>query len=990
MVSYNGEEISRPEVLTLAQVLPGLPPEDHGGCVPVTQWLDGRCKFYLENPEDCVLPDTGQTLPRLTAKVHIKSGEERALSMELVRRNICRWVPQQSVLCYRGRRVLNGLFGVRKSSTLPGGSHVLRLIMNLVPSNSIHKTIDGRTSKLPNICSWLNIYVAEDELVTVCQSDMSAAFYLFAVPEQWSSHLCFNLCFKAGEVGASDFAEDELVYLGCSVLPMGWSSAVGVMQYIAEEVLLRRGFPQDSQVRGGAALPPWITKSCEEAEKTGLFWWHVYLDNYASGEKVRPHQKPVGGHWQSSVEAWWEESGIVCSSQKSKINEHRATELGAFISGPQRWIGAGPDRLGKLVRTTLWLLGQKRPPKKLLQVIMGRWVFVLQFRRAAMSHFQKVWQCISSEEVRYIDWESKKELFVILWSVCLLHCNLAAPLENGITCSDASTTGGAVAFSTQLSEKGQDVLAAHEVPCQGTPVPVVILSLFNGIGGAFRCYELAGAIVRGGLAVDNHAPAQRVMSRIWPGISQWSDIRTLGRTELEENLLRFEPFEEIHAWIGFPCVDLSSAKAGRRNLQGASSSLIHEAIRVLQDVADLYPRCRLRRTFENVSSMDVSARDEISSLVGLEPYKLDPRKQVPMGRPRFAWTDARVEETEEISLLPKDGYVEVDVAGEWPLPSSWLEPECEQADATIVYPTCMKSIPRRRPPDRPAGYERCDRMTLHRWESDSYRFPPYQYKWPYLIWDPTIDSYRLLSIQERERLMGLGDNITMYCWSASRAKQDKAGYKDERLSLVGDSFACPSFMVIAAFLVAPWLGTPVVKRMNRRLGMPPGLSLSIEVEWPLGMRLETPWASPLFSPQDFNAWLACRTKHTGSDVRITTGQLLNPKQASRQSVLSGWWIWQKAFRVHWDNLEHINPLELRAILLSLLWKARQGTLKSRRIFHLTDSYVCQSILTKGRTSSLMMRPLVQRVNAILLVSGCQLYIAHVDSMDNPTDADSRL
>eukprot|EP00438_Fugacium_kawagutii_P016495 Skav221151 [mRNA] locus=scaffold2925:171012:174989:+ [translate_table: standard] len=904
-------------------------------------------------------------------------------------RNICRWVAEDEVMTYRNEKVLNGTFGVRKNSTLPNGQPILRLIMNLIPSNAIHTVLEGRVNRLPSICSWLNIYIAEDELVTVCQSDMSAAFYLFSLPKSWSSHLCFNLSFTAAELGLSEFPGQQRVYLGCTVLPMGWSSAVGIMQYIAEEVLLSRGFPSEGQVRGGKPLPPWMVRTCKEAAENDQMWWHVYLDNYASGERVKTTDEPTGGRWQSTVETWWEEAGIVCSSQKSKVDEVKATELGAYISGTRRWIGASPERLIKLIKTTFWLLHQKRAPKKLLQVIMGRWVFVLQFRRPAMCHFQRVWECISSEKAFTVSPEAKTELFTIVWGTCLLHCFLGAQLENGITCSDASMSGGAVAYSEDVSEAGQDLLLSQEKGCQGTKVPIVIVSLFNGVGGSFRCYDLAGAQILGGLAVEIHKPAQRIMARRWPNVVQWGDIKTLTEKDIEQSLSRFEPFSEIHVWAGFPCIDLSKVKANRLNLDGPGSSLIHEAVRVIKPLRRLYPRCILKRVIENVASMDVSARQEISELLNMEPLKLDPRNQVPMGRPRFAWTDAAVEEVEGIRLVPREGYTDMEISGTWPPASSWLEDGCEQVDSSVVYPTCMKSIKRSRPPIQPAGISRCDSSTLERWESDSFRFPPYQYKWPYLIWDPQLDSLRLLSPLERERLMGLGDDITLHCWSASEAKQDKSGYRDERLSLIGDSFACSSFMVIAAFLVAPWLGKPQVHRLNNRLGIPVGVCLGIELEWPLGKRLVTPWLKPATIPSDLNAFLACRTKHTGSDVRITTGQLLNPKLAIRQSVLSSWWIWKKAFRVRWDYQEHINPLELRAILLGLLWKGRQGILYNARIFHLTDSYVRQAILAKGRTSSLLMRPLVRRVNAVLLVSGCQLYIAHVDSMDNPTDGDSR-
>eukprot|EP00438_Fugacium_kawagutii_P033546 Skav210145 [mRNA] locus=scaffold268:110196:114229:+ [translate_table: standard] len=761
MISYTGEEVSKPEMLTIRQVLPGLPPEEHGGGVPVTSWLNGRSLWYLENPPECIVPDTGQPLPKLQAKVHVAKEEALPLARELVRRRICRWTEEDDVLRYRGEMVLNGAFGVQKSAFLDTNEPVLRFIMNLIPSNSVHKTISGRVSKLPSICSWTNIFVDQGELVSVCQSDMAAAFYLFALPPSWSRQLCFNLSFPGSELGFEDERKSKRFYLSCGVLPMGWSSAVGIMQFIAEEVLMQKGFPSQSQLRSGAPLPPWMVEATKKGEREDQFWWHVYLDNYASGERVMVDEMPIAGRWQASVEEWWEDAGIVCSRHKSVVNETKATELGAFISGRHRWIGASPERILKLAKTTLWLLSKEVVPRKLLQVVMGRWIFILQFRRPSMAHFQKVWETISSDTPYKTMDLAKQELATALWGLCLCHTFLGAEAEDGITCSDASTTGGAIAFAETLSEHGHSFMRAQEEETRGIPVPVVVISLFNGIGGAYRCYDLAGVCIRGGLAVDIHGPACRVMSRRWPGIEQWSDIRELSIDHIEEVLTKCEPFDEIHIWGGFPCVDLSRVRHGRKNLAGPKSSLLHEGWRICREVRGRYHDKQVHHVLENVSSMDISARDEISGIVGGVPFKLDPRAQVPMSRPRFCWTDVIFEEVEGVKLQPKDGYVEINVEGTWPAPEDWLDSNSFQNDEAAIYPTFMKSIPRAQPPPAPAGVHRCDQSTLERWESDSFRFPPYQYKEGYLIWDDNLESFRLLSPKEREKLMGFGPSHTV-------------------------------------------------------------------------------------------------------------------------------------------------------------------------------------------------------------------------------------
>ena len=132
-----------------------------------------------------------------------------------------------------------------------------------------------------------------------------------------------------------------------------------------------------------------------------------------------------------------------------------------------------------------------------------------------------------------------------------------------------------------------------------------------------------------------------------------------------------------------------------------------------------------------------------------------------------------------------------------------------------------------------------------------------------------------------------------------------------------------------------------------------------------------------------------RTNHTGSDVRLISGDLMAPKKYPRQSVQSTWWHWQPIFASRWKFEEHINALEIRAVYLSLRWKARQRAFTSRRAFHITDSYVAMSILSKGRTSSKRLQPLIRKISSLLLAGQLQLILAHVDSSDNPTDAASR-
>ena len=230
-------------------------------------------------------------------------------------------------------------------------------------------------------------------------------------------------------------------------------------------------------------------------------------------------------------------------------------------------------------------------------------------------------------------------------------------------------------------------------------------------------------------------------------------------------------------------------------------SLIHEAIRVFEEVKALCPDVRTEFIVENVASMDVDVRDEISRLLQVIPYRLNPVNQVPNSRPRFCWTSVTLPRHPTMLLQRRNGYINVEIDGQWPEPSQWLSPGWEQADPSAIYPTFMKAIVRTRAPPMPAGLARADSSCRSRWESHSFRYPPYQYRSEFLVFHPDEESGRLLNADERELLMGYGKGHTLMCASASNAKANLQAYEDERCSLVGDSFSIWSFCLFSAAAV---------------------------------------------------------------------------------------------------------------------------------------------------------------------------------------------
>ena len=779
---------------------------------------------------------------------------------------------------------------------------------------------------------------------------------------------------------------------------MGWLSSVAVMQEVSERILLDRQLDFETQVVRRRAVPLWMVGLLKEARRDNRAWWHVYLDNFAAGQIHDTTEDLRGGdRLHRLAEAAWEEVGVVSSAKKKVTAAQEPQELGAFVDGRNKTLGASPERFLKLIHVTLLVISKPQLPKRLVQVIAGRWVHVLQFRRAGMSFLDATWRFINSKrfDLRLVN-DVRRELFHCVCATPLLHTSLDAKVSSVTTASDASMTGGAVGVSHTLSRPGMSFVKNTVTTEKFVPqIPVIVISLFNGIGGSFRCYDLLGLAPLAMISFDLHKPAQRITSRRWPHALLYGDVCDIDEVLIRKWLMMFPGVLEIHLWAGFPCTDLSSARAFREGLAGKASSLFYQIPRIfklLKQVAGT--EIKIKLVVENVASMTKEACQEISKVLRLRPFYLDCADSVPLNRPRLCWCTEELEgalggvyaENEEFwtRIYAKNPYPPKDV---WLTPG-WLWPG---EDGGYTFPTCMKAIVREHPPVKPAGIDRCCPAAIGRWTADQFRYPPYQYRDQFVLWHGEKETWRLLDSSERELLMGYGFQHTRLCMSESEAKQSRQRLEDERCSLVGDSFSIYSFVIAAAAVCAPFFSKISYSHVCERMGMAPGFVAPLRIQAPLQRCLcYGIIRGPLDIPvEDLNKILLSKANHTGSDVKITTGEFLNPKAVCRQSVSADWWDWKASFKVRWKHKEHINVLELRAILLAIKYHISHLRASNCRIFHLTDSYVSMSVVGKGRTSSLRLSKVLKELNALLLAFGLWIVVAHVESGDNPTDGASR-
>lgn len=98
--------------------------------------------------------------------------------------------------------------------------------------------------------------------------------------------------------------------------------------------------------------------------------------------------------------------------------------------------------------------------------------------------------------------------------------------------------------------------------------PMTYGSLFAGVGGFDLGFDAAGLDCRWQVEID--ATARSVLSRHWPTVPKFGDVRSVAPADLA-------PVDVLVA--GFPCTDISVAGA-RAGLSGERSGLFYEVIRI--------------------------------------------------------------------------------------------------------------------------------------------------------------------------------------------------------------------------------------------------------------------------------------------------------------------------------------------------------------------------------------------------------------------------
>ena len=201
----------------------------------------------------------------------------------------------------------------------------------------------------------------ETETVHVSQADMSSAFYLFRLPSCWRPYLCFNTKVDGSRIGLRPGVQYVPT---CVVLPMGWSSSVGLMQMASRELIRRGSQFTATELHRQMIAPPWFREPLAEGWKTPVLakstltttWQGKWAPSQALEKApLRCIKRPwASGH---AKESFVQKISMLLASQE-------AVELGVALNGKEGLVGGGPQRFHQLLAVTLLLLGERNPKVK--------------------------------------------------------------------------------------------------------------------------------------------------------------------------------------------------------------------------------------------------------------------------------------------------------------------------------------------------------------------------------------------------------------------------------------------------------------------------------------------------------------------------------------------------------------------------------------------------------------------------------------------------
>ena len=258
----------------------------------------------------------------------------------------------------------------------------------------------------------------------------------------------------SGTIGHVGFRD---VWLALAVIPMGWLSAVGVIQHLHRNIIscarhVHGGLDPNAELVRGLPFP--VTFQCSTR-----WWWKVYVDNFDVGEIFGHSMAAEVVHTESLSQAVYREAldnmGVPRATDKGVSRETIGITMGSMIDGISGRAAPSLRKILDHISLTSWVLAQSRVCRLWLQAAAGRWVFDFQHRRPCFAALDQIWEEIAHfQGWRPMSTTCADELLSCIYFVPLIYTDMRTQFSSRVYCTDASPSGGGACMTVGLTKEG--------------------------------------------------------------------------------------------------------------------------------------------------------------------------------------------------------------------------------------------------------------------------------------------------------------------------------------------------------------------------------------------------------------------------------------------------------------------------------------------------------------------------------------------------------
>ncbi len=346
---YVGELLVKDLPLASQQAEPTLPAQELCGSISAEALAAPPAREWIRVPACAIRPRSEWPRRHLRTKVRERPGECPDLIRGPYQPNIISLLPDAALSYgFTGAPLANGIFSMPKedaaSTNFDPLTCVLRLTLNLTPSNKVRRVISGEVRSLPLFSQWLLLELPRHECLALSSGDVVSAFNLFQLPRSWWA--LFVLAEPISDCLAAELGQGNRRRACVSVIPMGWLSATGLRQHVHGQLVREARALAPS----GARLPG-MSRTLHATPGADLrlrLWLDAHLDDHLQAECLSREEsiklEDVPSELQVALREVYVDWGVSRSDAKAETRVSLAVACGAqVLSRVGRAMPAAPE-----------------------------------------------------------------------------------------------------------------------------------------------------------------------------------------------------------------------------------------------------------------------------------------------------------------------------------------------------------------------------------------------------------------------------------------------------------------------------------------------------------------------------------------------------------------------------------------------------------------------------------------------------------------------